>query len=186
MKKINIIGNQYGKLKVVSEHSTDRNGHLRWNCICECGNTCNVLGSHLKSNRTKSCGCSILKGKSHSMWNGIGEISGDYWYSHIVRSANGSKGKRKALEINITKEYCWDLFLKQNKKCALSGLEITFPKVSKDKSYTCSLDRIDSSKGYIKGNVQWVHKDINFMKNKFNQEYFIKMCFHISDFNKNI
>ena len=38
------------------------------------------------------------------------------------------------------------------------------------------IDRIDSSKGYVKGNVQWVHKNVNLMKGKFDQEYFIEMC----------
>jgi len=41
---------------------------------------------------------------------------------------------------------------------------------------TASLDRIDSSKGYVKGNLQWVHKDINMMKNHYNQKYFIEIC----------
>ena len=37
-----------------------------------------------------------------------------------------------------------------------------------------SLDRIDSSKGYEENNVQWVHKDINLMKNKYDNKYFIE------------
>jgi hypothetical protein len=41
---------------------------------------------------------------------------------------------------------------------------------------TASIDRIDSSKGYILGNIQWVHKDVNFMKRTYSQEYFVKMC----------
>jgi hypothetical protein len=38
------------------------------------------------------------------------------------------------------------------------------------------LDRVDSSKGYIEGNVQWVHKTINLMKQSFNQKEFIHFC----------
>ena len=75
----------------------------------------------------------------------------------------------------------WDLFIKQNRKCALSGLELSFPKINGDQSYTASIDRIDSSLGYIEGNVQWVHKDINIMKNKYDQDYFIQMCKLISE-----
>lgn len=41
---------------------------------------------------------------------------------------------------------------------------------------TASLDRIQNDKGYIEGNVQWVHKDINRMKNIFEQNYFIDIC----------
>lgn len=39
-----------------------------------------------------------------------------------------------------------------------------------------SLDRIDSSQGYIKGNVQWVHKDINKMKFDLSQDRFLELC----------
>ena len=30
--------------------------------------------------------------------------------------------------------------------------------------------------GYEEGNVQWVHKDINIMKNRYAQDYFISLC----------
>lgn len=183
MKKINIIGNKYNKLIVVSEHSTSRNGHIRWNCNCECGKTCSILGTHLKQGKIGSCGCDRKKGNAHNLWQGYGEISGNFWHNHIVRSANGSKGKRAALELSITKEYAWNLFLSQNRKCALSGIILTFPFMTKDKSYTASLDRIDSRLGYVEGNVQWVHKDINLMKNKFNNNYFISVCKLISENN---
>ena len=45
---------------------------------------------------------------------------------------------------------------------------------------TASLDRIDNSKGYIVGNVQWVHKQVNFMKGTMEQKEFIKFCKLIS------
>jgi hypothetical protein len=176
MKKINPIGQKYGKLTVMSEHSKTRNSHYRYTCKCECGNTTDVLLTHLRQGNTLSCGCTIPIAKTHHQWTGVGEISGGFWYNHIVRSAKGDKGRRIELELNITKEYVWDLFLKQNRKCALSGIELKFPERHKDKSWTASLDRIDSSKGYVEENVQWVHKDINMMKRIYNQEYFIEMC----------
>jgi len=42
--------------------------------------------------------------------------------------------------------------------------------------HTASIDRINNSRGYLKGNIQLVHKDINFMKGKMSQDDFIKMC----------
>lgn len=33
----------------------------------------------------------------------------------------------------------------------------------------------------IKGNVQWLHKDVNKMKWNFEQSYFIDICNRISD-----
>jgi len=46
-----------------------------------------------------------------------------------------------------------------------------------------SLDRIDNSKGYHLNNVQWVHKDVNRMKWIFEQDYFIKLCNKVSEYN---
>ena len=172
----NIINQQFGELLVKSVHSKTRNGHVRYTCLCSCGSFANILGTHLIQGNTKSCGCKVPIGKSHKMWQGVGELPGDYWYNHVVRSAIGAKGRRNEVSLTITKEYAWELFLKQNRKCALSNLELYFPIKAKDKSYNVSLDRIDSSKGYDEGNVQWVHKDINIMKNKFENKYFIEMC----------
>jgi hypothetical protein len=73
------------------------------------------------------------------------------------------------MTINITLEYIWDLLLEQNRKCALTGLPLTFAKDYNKSTLdqTASLDRIDSSVGYIIGNVQWVHKEINKIKREF-------------------
>lgn len=65
------------------------------------------------------------------------------------------------------------LFVNQKQLCALSHLPL-------EMKSTASLDRIDNARGYIKGNVQWVHKDINFMKQDLSQEEFIEYCQLIS------
>lgn len=49
---------------------------------------------------------------------------------------------------------------------------------------TISLDRIDSTKGYIEGNVQWVHKSVNIMKSTLTQEQFINFCKLVAENNK--
>jgi hypothetical protein len=117
----------------------------------------------------------MYRGVGSKLWKGYGEISGNYW-DGLRRGANGSKG-RSPIDFDITIEYVWELFLLQERKCALSGLDIWFKHTTtQGTSNTASLDRIDSSKGYITGNVQWVHKDVNKMKNSFDQDYFIRLC----------
>jgi len=181
MKKIEMVGKKYGKLKVLSEHSKTRNGHIRYTCECECGNTANVLGTHLRQGNSKSCGCKQNKrGNDNPLWGGVGELSADFWYGHIVRSAEGAKGRSK-IALTIDKEYAWNLFLEQGRKCKLSGIELKFPTYGKDKAWTASLDRIDSSEGYIDGNVQWVHKDVNMMKRTYTQEHFVTVCKRIAE-----
>ena len=112
-------------------------------------------------------------------WKGCGELSGSHWYL-LNRNA-----KARNINIEITIEQAWDIFCKQNGKCALSGLDISFTKtVSNKKATTASLDRIDPNKGYSIENCQWVHKHVNRAKMDMRQEDFIKLCKLIGDYNK--
>lgn len=84
----------------------------------------------------------------------------------------------RGLEYSVSNDYLDALILAQQFKCALSGIDIAFPPQKRGErvNYTASLDRIDSSKGYVDGNLQWVHKDVNIMKNDFDQTRFINLC----------
>lgn len=119
------------------------------------------------------------KGKFNKKWRGVGRLN----------SAQLSKLKKPTNKthhiVDITLEDMWDLFLAQNGKCALTGIELILPydenhNPVSTKLITASLDRIDSNKGYIKGNIQWIHKYINIMKNCLNQEDFIILCNMVS------
>lgn len=57
-KKINMIGQKFGRLTVLEELS-ERNkfGKIVYKCKCDCGNICYVIGLHLRTGNTKSCGC---------------------------------------------------------------------------------------------------------------------------------
>lgn len=76
--------------------------------------------------------------------------------------------------MNIDEKYVYDLFLAQNKKCALSGWEIDFNK--KSNKNTASIDRIDSTQGYIKGNIQLTHKLVNRCKLNCPEDLFYDIC----------
>lgn len=49
---------------------------------------------------------------------------------------------------------------------------------------TASIDRIDNSKGYVEGNVQWVHKEINKMKFTKSDIDFVHFCTLVADHNR--
>ena len=175
-KIINLKGRRFGKLTVTKRVSSSRNGHTRWECLCDCGLKKAILSTHLISGKITHCGCVPRPaGVRHIQWRGFGDISGGFWH-HIERGANGQRG-RNILDFKITIEYAWDLFNKQNGKCAISNLPLNMKRDQTGKYRgTASLDRIDSSIGYVEGNVQWVHKDINMMKRSYSQEYFIELC----------
>jgi hypothetical protein len=77
-------------------------------------------------------------------------------------------------EFDITVEDLKNLWDDKGGKCAISGLEMTEPpsgrqrKKTKDRNpLTGSLDRIDSDKGYVNGNIQWVCTFVNYAKNNY-------------------
>jgi hypothetical protein len=65
-----------------------------------------------------------------------------------------SRSRVKNLEFNITLEYLESIY-PDDSLCPLLSIPLDWSTPPNHPS-TPSLDRIDSSKGYIKGNVQWV------------------------------
>ncbi len=170
---LDLTNEKFGKLTALHLHPTRKENKLRmWVCLCECGNTKIVPTKFLRSGMTSTCGCGAHPNKkSNSNWKGFGEIPLDF-YTTVKRNAES-----RSIKFEVSIEYLWDLFLKQQRKCALSDLPIQFGRTNKDRiNTTVSVDRIDSKKGYVKGNVQWVHKKINIMKNVYTQEEFIELC----------
>src|SRR5664279_3374590 len=56
-----MIGEKFGKWTVLSE--TISQAHDRkYECKCDCGSVKSIYGCHLKSGRSKSCGCSKSEG----------------------------------------------------------------------------------------------------------------------------
>ncbi len=164
-------GNRYGRLICIKKGSGYKhaNGVLTtWICNCDCGNTVDISAQQLVLGKTRSCGCLRKQTARERAFTGYKDISGKYW-STVFGGA-----KRRGLEFNITKEYVWDLYESQGRKCKLSGVDILF---NLDPSLkTASIDRIDNTIGYAVGNIQIVHKDINIMKNNFDQDKFIDIC----------
>ena len=85
-------------------------------------------------------------------------------YTRLKRSA-----KARNIEFNVSIDYLWNLFLQQNNTCAITGDII-------DDFKQASLDRIDSSKGYIEGNVQWVTAQANLSKHVMTMDQLYEFC----------
>lgn len=88
-------------------------------------------------------------------------------------------GRKFPAEISL--EHLKALWEDQKGICPYSGIQLELPK-SKNNNLitTASLDRIDSSKGYVEGNIQFVSGSINLMKNKLTHEQTIDLCKTIS------
>lgn len=172
-----IVGTIYGQWTVVSteiksggtlRNTNDRTSH--WKVKCNCGHETFRSSSQLRNGKTKACKSCC---KTVNNFN-----------TYLERYYKGVKQRAldKNFQIDIDCGYLQEIWDRQNGKCAISGIDIELRAKWQKNFQTASLDRIDNTKGYIKGNVQWVHKDINNMKYTFTQDYFKYLCKKVTDY----
>jgi len=96
--------------------------------------------------------------------------------------------KKRFKEFNLTLENLKQVWEQQNGICPYTGLKLELPIYNKCENiwYRASLDRIDSSKGYVVGNIQFVSTPINFMKSTMSdlqtKQYLKLISFYTSHF----
>lgn len=92
--------------------------------------------------------------------------------SGIISSLLYKRSKHNSVnydfDYSIDKKYLSDILIEQNFKCAYSGLDFDLF----DTIGVPTVDRIDSNKGYVKGNVSIVRCDVNKMKSDYNLDRF--------------
>ncbi len=141
--------------------------------------------------------CSQTVNNKAKLFNGhktIGDLTGSLYGEFKSKCKRKNSKRNLSIPFTISQQYLWDLFIKQDRKCALSGLHLTLKTYNKWTStgksrhpdgslVSASIDRIDSRFGYVEGNVQWVHKTVNIMKNCLTDSDFIWMCKKIANNN---
>lgn len=163
-----LSGQQFGKwhvLRRADDSERGRGAGSKWHCKCVCGTQRVVRGANLRSGGSKSCGCV----KERRNYRGYEKLSQSYW----TRLKKGAE--KRELLFTVTKKYAWDLFVQQERRCALSGIPISLSR-NWDVNQTASIDRIDSDKGYVEGNIRWTHKDVNRMRWNFSDAEFLRYC----------
>ena len=169
---VDFTGKAIGEWTVLGPMTCQRVGKTstyktKWLCRCSCSSDPKWVNKEgLVRGRSKGCvDCCGTRNsaQNNGNWKGFGELSGEVFN----RVRNGARERNLDLEVDL--QDLSDLWLLQDRACALTGL----PLVLLD---SASLDRIDSDLGYITGNIQWVHKYINKMKNDLPEKLFLEMC----------
>ncbi len=187
-----ILGSKFGKLTIIEDATPHgRTSYSKFQC--DCGNeiilpTFSVVGNG--KYQRKCCGCENIyikhrfsRGISSPHYKGYKELSGRYW-SSLQKGA-----QTRGLPFDITMEYAYSILEQQNFKCSLSNMSIklepsAIKKQHNNKLQTASLDRIDDNKGYIKDNIQWIHKELQSLKMNLTETQFLTWCHKISEYQK--
>ena len=72
-----------------------------------------------------------------------------------------AKDKKKGYNFDIDLEYILKILEKQHYRCAITGIKMTH---KHNDIRAVSIDRIDSLKGHVKGNIQLVCQGYNYLK----------------------
>ena len=147
---INLIGNQYGRLTVVSlvEDIAGAKVHTRWLCKCECGNEIVVMGYNLRNGNTTSCGCK-QKEKAAARFKTHGETGQRLYviWQHMRRRCNKPS------------EPCYHLYGGRGiTVCEEWHKYETFRDWALANGYAdhLTLDRIDVDGNYEPNNCRWI------------------------------
>ena len=151
-KKIDLTGQRFGRLVVICENGRMKDGKATWLCKCDCGNEVTVVGNHLRSGHTTSCGCfkrkraikhGMAKTRLYRIWNCMLRRTG-------INKGADEHEKRDYIDRGITVCDEWRLF--ENFKDWSLGHGY---------SDDLEIDRIDNDKGYEPSNCRWVSHKYN-------------------------
>lgn len=113
-------------------------------------------------------------------------------FRYILLKARKAYKERNKKVVKITIDDLEELWNKQNGICVYTGVQLRLfaanysssTKEERNRLYYASLDRIDSTKGYIKGNIQFISTMANHAKGISTDEEMKLFCQYIIQHNK--
>jgi hypothetical protein len=177
-KNKDVTGTIFGGYLVngLDGHKYDVDGHKNhklWSVTCiHCKKHFIAQAQHIINSKY---GCMDCKGDFMSSKNSVHWVGGEYVPGFFVsKIKHAAIRKSRTIDFDLSFEYLDQLWTLQKGRCAYTNEELWFGRSKV--SGSASLDRIDSKLGYIEGNVQFVHKDVNIMKWDLSDKRFLDIC----------
>lgn len=115
----------------------------------------------MTSSRMKtSSGCRTSQHKSRNWKN---------WFTAQIPVLRVMDRKRKYGECDLDLRYLVSMLIEQNRKCAITGMEMTH---NAGDPCACSIDRLDDTKAHCKGNVRLTCQWVNYAMSKCGESKF--------------
>jgi len=168
------VGKVCGSFEIIGFAGKNKYGSRFWLGKCRCGRERKLRTSLISGGgMRKATQCNICTKR-----NGILANQTQKFIPHRFWKRLCDQAARRKIDITISKDEAYILFVKQGMKCALSNEDLYFTlfRTNFNRYTNASLDRIDSSRPYTIDNVQWVHKSINMMKGTLSQVEFLEWC----------
>jgi hypothetical protein len=166
-------GNVFEKAAKEYKRQTKKNPNRKWFCTRSCA------GAHLGSNLGNNLG------NPKNLQPGAGRSKDEYSpFRYFIRKA---RSRRHDCSIDV--QYVKKLWEDQEGKCAITGLPLVLHASGwlweKDTGnpWKPSLDRINSSEGYVKGNVRFVCLIANLAMQSWSDDVLYKFCKAATEYN---
>lgn len=173
------------QIKEECEFSPRKHRIKLYHSLCK---SCNSKASAESTKRTGRAKKNYEKNKLNPLWVENTKIQAKQRHinnrERYLLTTCKARAKKKGLEFNLSIE---DIVIPD--KCPILGT--TFPKGSAQMHlknwYSSSIDRIDNSKGYIKGNIMIISRKANVMKNSASKEELIAFSkYYLKEFSEEI
>lgn len=176
---VNVICDNCGEIHQKPESEYNRNARMNRHNFCS--RSCSVKFCNKYITKEYSTSDKNLENLHRYRENRRTELTP---FSYSMRSI-----RSRYKDYDVDSQYLKEIWDSQNGICPYSGIKLVLPEFNNtnknDVRYRASVDRIDSSLGYIRGNIQFISTPINYMKNTMSNEDTIEYLKQIADYISN-